>query len=318
MKRITRWLLLLSCLSLLVSSANAKGPAEKLAAATSGIALSADASPNLTPYKPSTWSDKIVVSKETGTNTDSATLSPTDSLYVDLTVLNNGGSATAARFYVELYLDGALNHTWYVDPPLEAGYYGYVEDYALGALSAGTHTLRVKVDSTNTVAESDETDNEYTKSFTIGGAAACVADSSTLCLNGGRFRVQVAFQTPSIPAGIGTAVPLTADTGYFWFFSAGNVELAIKVLDGRAFNNKFWVFYGALSDVAYTITVTDTATGAVKTYSNPSGRLASVADTSAFAGLRAPRGTPAFRPSRWLKPLRRSGRHGPSSPLARI
>jgi hypothetical protein len=42
------------------------------------------------------------------------------------------------------------------------------------------------------------------------------------------------------------------------------------------------VFYGALSDVAYTITVTDTATGTVRTYDNPAGQLASRADTAAF------------------------------------
>lgn len=50
----------------------------------------------------------------------------------------------------------------------------------------------------------------------------------------------------------------------------------------RAVNSHFWVFYGALSDVEYTITVTDMLTGAMKTYFNPQGRLASVADTSAF------------------------------------
>jgi hypothetical protein len=77
-------------------------------------------------------------------------------------------------------------------------------------------------------------------------------------------------------------VPLTSDTGYFWFFSANNVELVLKVVDGRAFNNFFWVFYGALSDVEYTITVTDTVTGAVKVYTNAQGQLASVADVAAF------------------------------------
>ena len=56
----------------------------------------------------------------------------------------------------------------------------------------------------------------------------------------------------------------------------------IKVLDGRAFNNRFWVFYGSLSDVQYSITVTDAETGAVKNYENPSGNLGSVADTEAF------------------------------------
>ncbi len=67
-----------------------------------------------------------------------------------------------------------------------------------------------------------------------------------------------------------------------WFFSGGNLELVIKVVDGRAFNTFFWVFYGALSNVEYTITVTDTVTGKVRTYFNPQGRLGSVADTAAF------------------------------------
>ena len=74
---------------------------------------------------------------------------------------------------------------------------------------------------------------------------------------------------------------VTDDTGYFWFFNSTNVELVIKVLDGRAVNGHFWVFYGALSNVQYTITVIDTEP-AVKTYTNPSGTLASVADTSVF------------------------------------
>ena len=54
------------------------------------------------------------------------------------------------------------------------------------------------------------------------------------------------------------------------------------MLDGRPVNGKFWLFYGALSDVEYTLTVTDTMTGRVKEYHNPHGRLASVADTAAF------------------------------------
>jgi hypothetical protein len=56
----------------------------------------------------------------------------------------------------------------------------------------------------------------------------------------------------------------------------------IKVLDGTAANGHFWVFYGALSNVEYRLTVTDTVTGAVKIYSNPRGLFASVGDTSAF------------------------------------
>jgi len=115
-------------------------------------------------------------------------------------------------------------------------------------------------------------------------SAVCLPDATTLCLNGSRFQVRVSFNAPSLGITNGSAqtVPLTADTGYMWFFSANNVELVIKVVDGRAFNQFFWVFYGALSDVEYTITVTDSETGTVKTYHNAPGTLASVADVAAF------------------------------------
>ena len=77
-------------------------------------------------------------------------------------------------------------------------------------------------------------------------------------------------------------VDLTDETGLFWFFSPDNVELVIKVLDGRAVNGHFWVFYGALSNVAYKITVTDTERNEVRTYSNPLRNFGSVGDTAAF------------------------------------
>lgn len=119
--------------------------------------------------------------------------------------------------------------------------------------------------------------------FKFATAAPCAPGAETLCLNNGRFKVQVHWRVGSQGTGAtGQAVSMTADTGSFWFFSSNNVELVVKVVDGRAFNNKFWVFYGALTNVEYTVTVTDTQTGVVKTYFNPQGQLASVADTAAF------------------------------------
>jgi predicted outer membrane repeat protein len=113
-------------------------------------------------------------------------------------------------------------------------------------------------------------------------AGACAAGRASLCL-GGRFRVAVAWRT-STGAGAGTAVPLTGDTGTFWFFDPAEVDLVVKVLDGTSINDHFWVFYAGLSNVQYTITVTDTKTGRKKTYTNPQGTLASVADTAALPG----------------------------------
>jgi hypothetical protein len=106
---------------------------------------------------------------------------------------------------------------------------------------------------------------------------------TSLCLASGHFAVSAQFTDPRTGlAGAATAVPLTNDTGAFWFFDGANLELMIKVLDGRAINGKFWVFYGALSDVDYTITVTLPEAGEVRTYHNPKGTLASHADTQAF------------------------------------
>ena len=121
------------------------------------------------------------------------------------------------------------------------------------------------------------------KTGALVGCLPLAADPTSLCLASGHFTVSVQLTDPRTGlAGAATAVPLTGDTGAFWFFDDSNLELMIKVLDGRAVNGKYWVFYGALSDVDYTITVTRPETGEVRTYHNPHGTLASRADTQAF------------------------------------
>lgn len=132
--------------------------------------------------------------------------------------------------------------------------------------------------------------------------ANCAQDATTLCLSGGRFSVRSNWSVPSQgTSGVGTALPLPgSDTGYFWFFSSNAAELMVKIVDGRAVNGRFWVFYGALSDVNYTITVADTQTGEARTYQNPSGHLASVADVAAFplsGGAPIPTPTPPPTPT---------------------
>jgi photosystem II stability/assembly factor-like uncharacterized protein len=110
---------------------------------------------------------------------------------------------------------------------------------------------------------------------------------SSLFLNEDRFKVDVAWQTPDGRTGAGVPVSLTGDTGYFWFFAPGNVELVIKVLRGCAVNGSYWVFAGGLTNVRTTVTVTDTATGKSKTYLNPQKTaFQPIQDVSAFPGCR--------------------------------
>lgn len=111
-----------------------------------------------------------------------------------------------------------------------------------------------------------------------------MADSTTLCLNGGRFRVRVAWTRSGGGSGPGMAVPLTADSGYFWFFDAANIELVVKVLDACGIPpGNFWVFAGGLTNVGVVLTVDDRVAGSTRTYTNPLGMpFPPLQDTAAF------------------------------------
>jgi hypothetical protein len=113
--------------------------------------------------------------------------------------------------------------------------------------------------------------------------SACGGAPEDLCLFDDRFRVSVTWRDQRTgDTGVGTAEPFGPRTGFFWFFNAANVELVVKLLDGRLINGHFWVFYGALSDVEYTITVLDTVTQRTAVYTNPPGNICGRGDTTAL------------------------------------
>lgn len=129
-----------------------------------------------------------------------------------------------------------------------------------------------------------EPSNVYEVS-TFAEGAPCTVTDDHLCLLDGRFRVSVRYRNQhndNIEGG-GIALPETTESGLFWFFTPENIELIVKLLDGRGINDHFWVFYGGLSDVEYWVTVEDTATGASAVYHNPPGEICGLADTFAFS-----------------------------------
>ncbi len=110
---------------------------------------------------------------------------------------------------------------------------------------------------------------------------------NTLCLgDGGRFKVEVSFTSPTL-SGMGNAVtvPSAPESGLFYFFNSGNIEMLVKVLNACSPPfNRYWVFYAATTNVQFTLTVTDTQTNRVRVYFNPSNQAAApVQDTDAFA-----------------------------------
>ena len=113
----------------------------------------------------------------------------------------------------------------------------------------------------------------------------CTRDATHLCLAGGRFSASVSWRTAQGLEGEGQAVTLGEDSGSFWFFSANNPEIFIKVLDACELQgfNSFWVFAAGLTDVQTTLRVLDTATGEERLYSRPLGvSYDPVRDTAAF------------------------------------
>jgi hypothetical protein len=107
---------------------------------------------------------------------------------------------------------------------------------------------------------------------TLTSDATCTADANTMCLNGNRFRVQALYQTSQGLSGEAKTVKLTDDSGYLWFFSASNIEVVVKVLNGCTTTGFYWVFAGGLTDVRVVLSVTDTETGETATFINPIGK----------------------------------------------
>lgn len=84
----------------------------------------------------------------------------------------NEGDLAAGTFVVTLYLDGAECDSFDV-ASLGAGSSATVyNSTALGPLSAGSHTLQMVLDSGSAFTESDETDNSYTRTFSVTQALA--------------------------------------------------------------------------------------------------------------------------------------------------
>jgi len=139
----------------------------------------------------------------------------------------------------------------------------------------GPHTL-VVVATDATGKQTSQTIN-----FTIDNAPAitCTPGPYTLCLQDNRFKVEAFY----VSNGVGEAArarTFSDKSGFFWFFGSANLEVGVKVLG--PVNGYWWVFHGAGTDREYTLAVTDTVTGEVRSYVKPGGSFCGDADTQAF------------------------------------
>jgi hypothetical protein len=156
-----------------------------------------------------------------------------------------------------------------VTPPLV-----FHDIFPVGPLPPGTYTVQV-------VQEFAPASQLATATFTIAGTPAPFA------LQQGRFRVEVTRTDPAKGAVAAHPVGLTDESAYFWFFAPDNVELTVKILDGRAVNGHFWVFLASMTDVEFDVTVRDySVRGApfypTRTYHSPGHGNRNFIDVNAF------------------------------------
>ncbi len=97
----------------------------------------------------------------------------------------------------------------------------------------------------------------------------CAETEDSDCMADGRFTVRASYRHPgaagSEPARI-RDVYLGDTATLFYFFSADNPELLVKVLDGCALNGHYWVFGSAATDLNYGLRVWDARLRVEKRY----------------------------------------------------
>jgi PKD repeat protein len=125
-----------------------------------------------------------------------------------------------------------------------------------------------------------------------------VTDPTVLRLNAAHtFDLTITATDPRTGnVGSGQVIGQNDVYGYFSIPSvsgnAGNPEVIVKMVDATGIGQNYWVFYGCMTDLEYTLSVTETATGIVKTYSKDAAQPCGQFDTSGFLPTATPTQTP--------------------------
>ena len=165
--------------------------------------------PNVAPAFFIGWSGAIVVATVTGSIIHNAPVTETDTVYVDVGWANFGdGEAPANSFTTKVYLDGVQVYSTLT--PFALGGGANQTDINLGTLTPGAHVIRLVVDEENALAESNENDNEISRTVNVA-ATGTAPDLAPAAFSGWSDSLVI-----STVAGTNTDAPSvsTADTLY--------------------------------------------------------------------------------------------------------
>jgi hypothetical protein len=115
---------------------------------------------------------------------------------------------------------------------------------------------------------------------TLLETASCQSSANAVCLVNNRFRLELDWSNQfDSTSGRGVGKKLSDLTAAFSFTDPANLEVLVKTLD---FGDHVLVLYGTLSNLAYTLRITETTTGRVKTYVNAANNYCGGLDSNAF------------------------------------
>jgi trypsin-like peptidase len=128
-----------------------------------------------------------------------------------------------------------------------------------------------------------------------GGTGPCVQDGTTACLLNGRFKATVRFRaafdnaaadTPAQRKSVTGFASSNFETAFFYFNSSDNVEVLLKMLDQGNTDSQghptIAVLFGSATPLRVEIAITDTQTGAMRTYSSAFSSMQGATDFTAF------------------------------------
>lgn len=125
-----------------------------------------DLRPNLRPYTPTGWDSALIVATAPGTAGDADVFYDDDGIFVSWAMANDSDTDVASELEYDLLVNGNVVQTWN-SASLNANYFNSVEDYDLGSLPAGTHLIEIVADPVNTISETNENDNIFSKVISV-------------------------------------------------------------------------------------------------------------------------------------------------------
>ena len=128
---------------------------------------------DLKPLSISGWTSPVVISTKECTKSECVSASkytPTDTLYLSLAIQNIGQQipANTPNIKTAIYFDNIAIGVVSIDSKMLNQNQWDFQNIKLNNVSVGKHTIRVVIDTNNNILESDEFNNEFLYTFTVG------------------------------------------------------------------------------------------------------------------------------------------------------